>query len=192
MAQGQLIFISGGVRSGKSSFAELYASQLAESKNCGLYYLATSISFDNEMTQRIEHHQETREQSVYNWQTIEASDNVSEAVHKEHENSVILLDCLTVWLNNEFYQKGITEETVINGEKWNEVKQHVINEIINIRERVDTLIIVSNDVFHDEINQTVYVRLYSRMLGELHQQIVCVANQAFAIESTIPILMKQS
>lgn len=192
MARGQLIFISGGVRSGKSSFAELYASEIAESKNCDLYYLATSIGFDNEMAKRIERHQETRAKSSYNWKTIEASDNVFEAVQSKHENSVILLDCLTVWLNNEFYQKGITEETNVKDEKWSEVKHHMINQIKNIKERVESLIIVSNDIFHDEINQTVYVSLYNRMLGELHQHIVYEADQAFAIESTIPILMKQS
>lgn len=192
MAQGQLIFISGGVRSGKSSFGELYATHLAESKNRELFYLATSISFDNEMTQRINRHQETRNQSSSNWQTIEAPYNISNAINNEHKNNVILLDCLTVWLNNEFYQKNITEQTVINGEEWQEVKGQIINEIKSIRECVDTLIIVSNDISYDEINPTVYVNLYSRMLGELHQTIVSEATQAFAIESTIPILMKQS
>src|SRR5690625_810728 len=184
MAQGNLIFISGGVRSGKSS--------LAESKDKNLYYLATSLSFDDEMTKRIKHHQATRGKSIYNWQTIEASKDISEAVYKEHEDSVILLDCLTVWLSNEFYQKGITEETLVNSEKWNEVKQHVMNEIKNLRARTDTLVIVSNDIFHEGIHTSAYVNLYSQMLGELHQYIVSEANQAFAIESTVPILMKQS
>lgn len=192
MAQGNLIFISGGVRSGKSSFAESYAAQVAESKDKNLYYLATSLSFDDEMTKRIKHHQATRGKSIYNWQTIEASKDISEAVYKEHEDSVILLDCLTVWLSNEFYQKGITEETLVNSEKWNEVKQHVMNEIKNLRARTDTLVIVSNDIFHEGIHTSAYVNLYSQMLGELHQYIVSEANQAFAIESTVPILMKQS
>src|SRR5690625_2623138 len=140
MAQGNLIFISGGVRSGKSSFAESYAAQVAESKDKNLYYLATSLCFDDEMTKRIKHHQATRGKSIHNWQTIEASKDISEAVYKEHEDSVILLDCLTVWLSNEFYQKGITEETLVNSEKWNEVKQHVMNEIKNLRARTDTFV----------------------------------------------------
>src|SRR5699024_11022611 len=117
MAQGNLIFISGGVRSGKSSFAESYAAQVAESKDKNLYYLATSLCFDDEMTKRIKHHQATRGKSIHNWQTIEASKDISEAVYKEHEDSVILLDCLTVWLSNEFYQKGITEETLVRSEE---------------------------------------------------------------------------
>ena len=112
--------------------------------------------------------------------------------NKTQDYSVILLDCLTVWLNNEFYKSGITEATIVNDDKWNKVKQHIMDQIHQILERVYTLLIVSNDVFHDEINPTVYVSLYSRMLGELHQQIVNESNQAFAVESTIPVLMKQS
>lgn len=192
MAQGNLIFISGGVRSGKSSFAESYAAQVAESKAKNLYYLATSLSFDDEMTKRIKHHQATRGKSIHNWQTIEASKDISEAVSNEHKDSVILLDCLTVWLSNEFYQKGIKEETSVHSEKWNEVKRHMMNEIQNLRAKTDALIIVSNDIFHEGLNSLAYVNLYTRMLGELHQHIVSEANQAFAIESTIPILMKQS
>src|SRR5690625_7013154 len=87
MAQGNLIFISGGVRSGKSSFAESYAAQVAESKDKNLYYLATSVSFDDEMTKRIKHHQATRGKSIYNWQTIEASKDISEAVYKDRKST---------------------------------------------------------------------------------------------------------
>lgn len=192
MATNQLIFISGGVRSGKSSFAELYAAEIAERKNCELYYLATSINFDKEMDKRITHHKKTRETSLYDWKTIEASSDISEAVQKKHEGSIILLDCLTVWLSNEFYEKNITEETIVNSEQWNEVKGHVMNHIKKINERVDTLIIVSNDIFHDTIKETIYVSLYSQMLGEIHQLIVTEANQAFAVESSVPILMKQN
>src|SRR5699024_11438296 len=113
-------------------------------------------------------------------------------VYKEHEDSVILLDCLTVWLSNEFYQKGITEETLVNSEKWNEVKQHVMNEIKNLRARTDTLVIVSNDMFHEGIHQLDYVNLYSQMLGDLHLYIVSEANQVFAIESNVSIFITQS
>lgn len=190
MARNQLIFISGGVRSGKSSFAELYASQIAESNDKDLYYLATSISFDQEMTKRIEKHKLTRKNSKQDWKTIEASNDLAGAIEEKHKTSVILLDCLTVWLNNVFYNQGITEETTVSSEKWFEVKEYMLKQIKILNNEVDTLIIVSNDIFHDEINQTPYVNLYSQMLGEIHQLIVKEANQAFAIESSIPILMK--
>ncbi|HLQ83331.1 MAG TPA: bifunctional adenosylcobinamide kinase/adenosylcobinamide-phosphate guanylyltransferase [Pseudogracilibacillus sp.] len=192
MARNQLIFISGGVRSGKSSFAELYASQLAERRNSPLYYLATSISFDKEMEKRIEHHQHTRNKSRHHWQTIEAASNLSQAMKKEHVGSVMLLDCLTVWLNNEFYEEKITEDTCVNSVKWHQVKNYMIDEIKRINQHVDTLIIVSNDIFHEGINQTNYVNIYSQMLGELHQLIVKEAFQAYTVESSVPVLMKQS
>ncbi len=192
MARNQLIFISGGVRSGKSTFAELYASQLARKRNSSLYYLATSISFDEEMEKRIEHHQHTRNKSRHHWQTIERASNLAQAMKKEHVGSVMLLDCLTVWLNNEFYERNITEETSVDSVTWNQVKNHIINEIRTISQHVDTLIIVSNDIFHDQKNQTNYVNIYSQMLGELHQLIVKEAYQAYSVESSMPILMKQS
>src|SRR5699024_12129028 len=127
------------------------------SKDKNLFYLSTSICLYDEMTKRIKQYQATRGKSIHNWQTIEASKDISVAVYKEHEDSVILLDCLTVWLSNEFYQKGITEETLVNSEKWNEVKQHFMNEIINLIARTDTLVIVSNDIFHEGIHTSAYV-----------------------------------
>lgn len=190
MAEEKIIFISGGVRSGKSNFAESYAYELAKAYNKNLYYLATSISFDDEMQKRIDRHQVSRKDSLITWNTIEKSDNIGEISGTFNKDSIVLLDCLTILLNNEFYQADIDERLIVKSSKWFEVRDHIMSGIKNIASEANALVIVSNDVFHDEINVSKYVELYSRMLGELHQLIVQESIQAFTVESSMPILMK--
>lgn len=52
--------ILGGARSGKSKLAEQTARQLSEKQNKSLHYVATALPFDDEMRERIKHHQAQR------------------------------------------------------------------------------------------------------------------------------------
>ncbi|KHF30608.1 Bifunctional adenosylcobalamin biosynthesis protein CobP [Anoxybacillus sp. BCO1] len=54
-----IVFISGGVRSGKSSFAEQWAKTMVEATH-SLHYIATAMRTDEEMEARIAHHQKQR------------------------------------------------------------------------------------------------------------------------------------
>jgi adenosylcobinamide kinase/adenosylcobinamide-phosphate guanylyltransferase len=65
--QSMKILVTGGARSGKSSFAERYVQKLGPT---GLY-IATAQPFDEEMKERLNHHRARRENSGYNWETIE-------------------------------------------------------------------------------------------------------------------------
>ncbi len=70
-----LIFITGGVRSGKSHFAEQAALQYYEAQACTakrLPYLASGIALDREMEKRILRHQADRQAQPIQWLTVEA------------------------------------------------------------------------------------------------------------------------
>ena len=56
--------------------------------------------------------------------------------------------------------------------------------------KVKAMIIVSNEVFYESIQQNELVLIYSKLLGKLHQYIVSNSKQAFLVETGIPILMK--
>src|SRR5699024_11762344 len=101
MEKQQLIFITGGARSGKSSFAESYAVDLAKKEKRTLYYLATSKKSDDEMVDRIKRHQEDREQSEMHWKTVEIPLQIGKNIASFSPNSVVLLDCLTILLRSE-------------------------------------------------------------------------------------------
>ncbi|MEK7196501.1 MAG: bifunctional adenosylcobinamide kinase/adenosylcobinamide-phosphate guanylyltransferase, partial [Nitrospirota bacterium] len=89
-----ITFIIGGARSGKSSFAMSEALKLKGRKA----YIASAEALDGEMKERIKKHRKDRGDG---WDTYEEPIRISEVLKKiEGQYSVILLDCLTLWLSN--------------------------------------------------------------------------------------------
>lgn len=108
----KVIFIIGGARSGKSSFALNEASKVKGGKA----YIATAGALDEEMKKRIEKHK--RERGI-EWNTYEEPLNISDLIKKiDGSYHVIILDCLTLWLSNLMHKSTQPENN--------------INEFINI------------------------------------------------------------
>jgi adenosylcobinamide kinase/adenosylcobinamide-phosphate guanylyltransferase len=98
--------VIGGARSGKSAYAE----RLVEGSGLKPVYLATATTGDDEMSERIRLHRERRGDV---WSTIEEPLALTTAI-QEHSNngSVVLVDCLTLWLNNLMaLSRDIEQET---------------------------------------------------------------------------------
>jgi len=186
--ESSISFITGGVRSGKSSFAERMAMELAQSFNDSqLQYVAAMQPSDVEMKQRIRRHKEVRVQSGYNWKTREKPILIGELARTFKSNDIVLLDCLTTWLNNELF---IVEDKWQDEQFQADLFEQMCQGIHAISLKVKALIIVSNEVFYESIQQNELVLIYSKLLGKLHQYIVTTAKQAFLVEAGIPILMK--
>ena len=186
--ESSISFITGGVRSGKSSFAERMAMELAQSFNeSQLQYIAAMQPSDVEMKQRISRHKEVRVQSGYCWQTWEKPILIGELARTFKSNDIVLLDCLTTWLNNELF---IVEDKWQDEQFQADLFEQMCQGIHAISLKVKALIIVSNEVFYESIQQNELVLIYSKLLGKLHQYIVTTAKQAFLVEAGIPILMK--
>jgi adenosylcobinamide kinase / adenosylcobinamide-phosphate guanylyltransferase len=183
-----IIFITGGVRSGKSRFAEKVAMELLPlSSRNELHYIAAMQPSDSEMKQRISRHQEDRLQSGYQWKTWEQPVSLGELAPFFKQDDIVLLDCLTTWLNNElFFVEDQWQEALFRADLF----ERMCQGIKAISQRVKTLIIVSNEVFYEPIGDNDLVFHYSQLLGKLHQSIVSGAHQAFLVEAGIPVLMK--
>lgn len=87
-----IIYISGGQRSGKSEYGERLALQFAAKP----LYIATSRSWDAEHAERIKIHQERR---VENWLNVEEEKYISNI---RMDGKTALLDCVTLWITNFF------------------------------------------------------------------------------------------
>jgi adenosylcobinamide kinase/adenosylcobinamide-phosphate guanylyltransferase len=184
-----IIFITGGVRSGKSHFAEKTTAEIWKTSKAGqLHYIAAMQPSDVEMKQRILRHQEERMLSGLDWKTWEKSVSIGELVHHFKTDDVVLLDCLTTWLNNElFFEESKWQEEQLSRTLFKEMW----NGIHTISQKVKALVIVSNEVLYEPIDSNELVFQYSRLLGELHQRIVHEADQAFLVEAGgVPIEMK--
>jgi adenosylcobinamide kinase / adenosylcobinamide-phosphate guanylyltransferase len=186
MAAKSLIFISGGVRSGKSSFAERKAVEIASVTGGNLTYLATGVPSDTEMKERIEKHQLDRSAGTYQWKTLEQSVQIRTRADHFNDKDIILMDCVTTLLNNELFSSE---------QEWDEhfletVKTNVINGIISIKNRAQTMIVVSNEVLNESLISNELVFTYGRILGQIHQYLVKEADQVFLVEAGIPSVMK--
>jgi len=186
VAAASCIFITGGVRSGKSSFAERKAVEIARRTAGRLNYLATGVPSDPEMIERIKKHQRDRLAETYKWKTYEQSVQIGKLAEVFTAEDVVLLDCVTTWLNNELFSSE---------QKWNEqfltnIKENIISGITSIKDRSGTLIIVSNEVLNEPIPSDEIVFTYGRLLGQIHQYLVREADQVFLVEAGIPIVMK--
>ena len=88
-----LVVIGGGARSGKSAFAERRAAAHTGERR----FLATCIAFDDEMRARVAAHQRDRGDAFV---TVEVPDALEAALDASHHASVVVIDCLTLWLTN--------------------------------------------------------------------------------------------
>jgi adenosylcobinamide kinase / adenosylcobinamide-phosphate guanylyltransferase len=187
MAAKSLIFITGGVRSGKSSFAERKAVEIARTTGGQLTYLATGVPSDPEMKERIEKHQRDRLAGTYHWKTIEQSVQIGKLADNFDGKDIILVDCVTTLLNNELFSS--------EQEDWDEhfleiVKENVITGVTSIKNRTGSMIVVSNEVLNEPLLGNEMVFTYGRLLGQIHQYLVKEADQVFLVEAGIPIEMK--
>ena len=88
-----LTLVTGGARSGKSTWAEGLARLSGRPRR----YIATAQAFDAEMRDRITHHQAQRGED---WITVEAPFDLGAALAAAQAAEVVLVDCLTLWLTN--------------------------------------------------------------------------------------------
>ncbi|MGG3470674.1 bifunctional adenosylcobinamide kinase/adenosylcobinamide-phosphate guanylyltransferase [Neobacillus pocheonensis] len=181
-----LIFITGGVRSGKSSFAEKLAVDMSCKTGGQLHYLATGVPSDQEMKERIHIHKCNRLEAGYGWKTIEQPVQIGTLSNRFAETDIIVLDCLTTLLNNELFSTNSDwDESVLH-----RVKENILTGITKIRNQAGTLIVVSNEVSYDCVPRNDLVFSYGKLLGQIHQKLVQEADTAYLVEAGIPRVMK--
>lgn len=193
--QSFLIFVSGGVRSGKSQFAEKLAVDLSgytpevgtDETPYQLHYIAAGQASDEEMKTRILRHQTDRHLSGLNWITWEQPSGLTELSDVFGEGDVVLLDCLTTLLNNELFKEENLWKNILFQEQ---MMAEILEAIEKITNSCHALIVVSNEVFYDTSGDQELIFIYKKILGKLHQKVVAKAKKAYLVESGIPLLMK--
>jgi len=154
--------ILGGARSGKSRFAEKLVLDLAVKQNSSsAYYLATAEALDDEMRKRIERHQTDRKQtqakSNFQWQLLEEPLELGAVLKKLTKRDIVLIECLTLWLNNCLHHGC-----------WPEQKQSFLR---SLAETNTTIMIVSNEVGLGIMPTNQLTRQFIDEAGWLHQEL---------------------
>ncbi|MBL7972476.1 MAG: bifunctional adenosylcobinamide kinase/adenosylcobinamide-phosphate guanylyltransferase [Prolixibacteraceae bacterium] len=167
----QITFITGGARSGKSSFAQRMAEEQSENP----IYLATARVWDDDFRQRIKRHQNDRGP---HWINIEQEKELSAC---EVDGQTVLLDCITLWLTNIFFDNQFDADRSLGEAKpeWNRFVQKEMN-----------LIVVSNELGMGVHPAEESARKFADLQGWMNQYIARQASEVFLMVSGIPVKIK--
>ncbi|MGF1764684.1 bifunctional adenosylcobinamide kinase/adenosylcobinamide-phosphate guanylyltransferase [Aliivibrio kagoshimensis] len=165
-------FVLGGARSGKSSYAE----KLAQQSSLPVTYIATATGNDDEMVQRIAHHQASRPAS---WHVIEEPLHLTSVIKQYAQNGqCVIVDCLTLWLTNCLLTEVID---------WSQYKRDLLTAL---SETDGMVILVSNEVGQGIVPLGELTRRFVDEAGWLHQQIAEISDQFIFVTAGIPQILK--
>ncbi|MBI5188060.1 MAG: bifunctional adenosylcobinamide kinase/adenosylcobinamide-phosphate guanylyltransferase [Nitrospirae bacterium] len=168
----KIIFVTGGARSGKSTFALKEASKISGKKA----YIATAEALDEEMKQRIEDHKRQRGDD---WVTYEEPLKIAELVEEiKGKYSVILIDCLTLWLSNLIHA-DLNFKAEIG---------HLIPSLVTSHSSL--VYIISNEVGMGIVPENEMARRFRDMAGLLNQKVAEVADEVYMVVAGTPIKIK--
>ncbi len=176
----RIALVTGGCRSGKSAFAQ----ETAERRPPRRAYIATAVAIDEEMRCRISAHQEARRNR--GWETVEEPLDLAAAVARCQEFNVVLIDCLTIWVNNLMYRAEregteVTESDIV--ERCREL-------LASAARCPGELILVTNEVGLGVVPENAAARRYRDLVGRANQTIAARADSVTLVTCGIPWELK--
>ena len=171
----ETVFVLGGCRSGKSSYALETAQKFSGNKKV---FIATCVPRDDEMQLRVARHQQERSR---HWHTVEAPLHLSEAiVEAGGKASVLIVDCLTLWVNNLLMENYDSEQ--------------ILDQVQSLTRAVSSVtcpvILVSNEVGTGIVPENKLARLYRDLVGSTNQAVAACADQVIWTVAGIPVTIK--
>ena len=163
----RIILITGGQRSGKSRYAE----QLALSMTASPVYLATAHIWDKEFSERVRRHQERRGPE---WSTIEEERELS---RHDVSGRVVVIDCVTLWLTNLFFDTSEVEQTLEKAKA----------EFDRFTSQNATFIFVTNEIGSGGVSENAVQRQFTDLEGWMNQYIAAKADEVTFMVSGIAV-----
>lgn len=176
-----ITLVTGGARSGKSSFAEGLL------KDChNVLYIATAIAFDDEMKERVRLHRKQRNQS---WDTLEAYKNLEQEIKSKDQNyDGIILDCITIMISN------LMLEEFNDNTDYRALENRVIEEmkasIRFLKALKAKVVLVTNEVGAGIVPENKLAREFRDIAGRVNQYIAKEADEVFVTISGISLQIK--
>jgi adenosylcobinamide kinase/adenosylcobinamide-phosphate guanylyltransferase len=170
----QIIFVTGGARSGKSHFAQA----LAEGREGRLLYIATGEARDEEMRARIEKHRQDRGPR---WDALEEPLELGAALAAAGGYAGALLDCLTLWTSNLMEAAGDDEPAL---------ERRLESFLSALETHPGRLCVVTNEVGLGIVPENALARRFRDLAGRINQQVAARATEAYLVVSGMPIRMR--
>ena len=163
--------ILGGARSGKSR----YALELGEACSEDRVFVATAQGFDEGMRERIARHRSDRDVS---WRTVEETVEIWDVIESGcRVGRVIVLDCLTLWLNNLMLEGRDVEAD--------------LERLVSCLEGVTgDVILVSNEIGLGLVPDTELGREFRDLHGRMNQRVAAVCDRVLFMVAGLPVVVK--
>ncbi len=168
---GRIILITGGARSGKSTYAEKLALSLSPNP----VYLATARIWDEEFRKRVLRHQERRGPE---WTNVEEEKELS---RHSLSGRTILIDCVTLWCTNFFFDLNADTDLALVAVK---------EEFNRFTAQDSTFIFVTNEIGMGGTSDNEIQRKFTDMQGWMNQYIAARADEVVLMVSGIPVKIK--
>lgn len=167
----RIILITGGARSGKSSYAEKLALSLSDAP----VYLATARIWDEEFHERVRRHQARRGPQ---WTNIE-----EEKLLSRHDlaGRVVLVDCLTLWATNFFFDLDSDVDRALAA---------LQAEFDRFTAQDATFILVTNEIGMGGTSDNAIQRHFTDLQGWMNQYVAARADEVVLMVSGIPVKIK--
>lgn len=167
----RIILITGGARSGKSSYAEKKALELSDNP----VYLATSRIWDDEFRERVTRHRERRGPQ---WTNVEEEKFLS---RHDFTGRVVLVDCLTLWATNFFYDLDGDIDAALEALK---------KEFDSLVLQDTTFLLVTNEIGMGGTSENGLQRRFTDLQGWMNQYVASKADEVVLMVSGIPVKIK--
>ena len=167
----RIVLITGGQRSGKSSYAQKLALTLSPNP----VYVATSAVWDEEHRQRIERHKADRGAEWTNIEELKELQNINV------EGRVVVIDCVTLWSTNFFtYFEGDTQQSL----------EAIISRFDQFVQQDAHFIFVTNEIGLGGISANDLQRRFTDLVGWVNQYIASKSDEVILMVSSIPMKIK--
>ena len=178
----KIILVTGGARSGKSVFAESLVTGCTEKRG----YIATAPVIDDEMARRVALHRQRR--AAGRWRTIEEELDLPTALRQAAVDcDGVLIDCLTLWINNLIYHAGRRGEVFREEEFLRECRKLTAA----LREFPGLVVAVLNEVGLGLVPEDPVSRLFRDCSGRCGCEIAAMADEVYLVACGIPLAIRK-
>ncbi|MCL6600377.1 MAG: bifunctional adenosylcobinamide kinase/adenosylcobinamide-phosphate guanylyltransferase [Alicyclobacillus macrosporangiidus] len=174
-----LVLVLGGARSGKSAVAEDWAARWSARLGLPVLYLATGQAVDAEMAERIRRHQERRPAG---WRTVEEPLQVAEWLKARRDGAVVLLDCLSMLLNNWMWLEHCGDDALT---------ERIARLADALAKVPGPVVAVSQEAGLGIVPADAQTRRYRDCLGLLNQAVARRAGRVLWVVAGIPVDLRR-
>lgn len=184
----QLCLVLGGVRSGKSAFAEARVTELSRVDDRPVLYVATGVAFDDEMKDRIRRHKESRPRE---WSTLEEPvklpERLAPLLDGDQSPGAVIIDSVDVWVANLLMDNQAEDRRTLENIVTNEA-----DKLLTLAKKSpQAFVFASGEVGLSLVPPEPLGRSFQDVLGTVNQRIAAAANEVYLVIAGIATKIKE-